>query len=137
MSPYQTLLVETSEGVTLIRLNRPEALNAFNNQLMDDLTAALAVAEAQKVQDTAKSFQVRRVAEAGAIAGQFQHQIAAWEAAPTVYPQRVYLQTFAKSVGKSRKYIIATTNANEMVQLNLEDKIREDLLSNLEIQPKK
>ncbi len=46
MSPYQTLLVETTEGVTLIRLNRPEALNAFNNQLMDDLTAALAVAEA-------------------------------------------------------------------------------------------
>jgi enoyl-CoA hydratase/carnithine racemase len=40
-------LVETTEGVTLIRLNRPEALNAFNNQLMDDLTAALAVAEAE------------------------------------------------------------------------------------------
>ncbi len=46
MSPYQTLLVDIDEGVTLIRLNRPEALNAFNNQLMDDLTAALAVAEA-------------------------------------------------------------------------------------------
>ena len=46
MTTYQTLLVETAEGVTLIRLNRPEALNAFNNQLMDDLTAALAVAEA-------------------------------------------------------------------------------------------
>jgi enoyl-CoA hydratase/carnithine racemase len=47
MTTYQTLLVETAEGVTLIRLNRPEALNAFNNQLMDDLTAALAVAEAE------------------------------------------------------------------------------------------
>ena len=47
MTTYQTLLVETTEGVTLIRLNRPEALNAFNNQLMDDLTAALAVAEAE------------------------------------------------------------------------------------------
>ena len=46
MTTYQTLLVDTTEGVTLIRLNRPEALNAFNNQLMDDLTAALAVAEA-------------------------------------------------------------------------------------------
>ena len=46
MTTYQTLLVETTEGVTLIRLNRPEALNAFNNQLMDDLTASLAVAEA-------------------------------------------------------------------------------------------
>ncbi len=46
MTTYQTLLVETADGVTLIRLNRPEALNAFNNQLMDDLTTALAVAEA-------------------------------------------------------------------------------------------
>ena len=46
MTTYQTLLVETADGVTLIRLNRPEALNAFNNQLMDDLTAALTVAEA-------------------------------------------------------------------------------------------
>ena len=46
MTTYQTLLVETTEGVTLIRVNRPEALNAFNNQLVDDLTAALAVAEA-------------------------------------------------------------------------------------------
>ncbi len=99
-------------------------------------TNALAAAEAQKVQDTARSFEVRRVAEAGAIAGQFQHQMAAFEAAPTVYPQRIYLQTYGKAIAKSRKYIVATTNAHEMIQLNLEDKIREDLL-NLEIPQKK
>jgi enoyl-CoA hydratase/carnithine racemase len=45
---YQTLIVETGEGVSLIRLNRPEAMNAFNNQLMDELTAALDTAEADK-----------------------------------------------------------------------------------------
>ncbi len=99
--------------------------------------SALAVAEAQKVMDAARSFEVRRVSEAGAIAGQFQHQIAAFEAAPTVYPQRIYLQTFAKAIAKSRKYIIATTNSNEMIQLNLEDKIRDDLLNSLEIPQKK
>ena len=44
--PYETLIVETADAVTLIRLNRPAALNAFNNQLMDDLTAALNAAEA-------------------------------------------------------------------------------------------
>ncbi|MDO9222180.1 MAG: enoyl-CoA hydratase [Caulobacter sp.] len=39
---YQTLIVETpSEGVTLIRLNRPEALNALNSQLLDELGQAL------------------------------------------------------------------------------------------------
>ncbi len=98
---------------------------------------ALATAEAQKVMDAARSFEVRRVSEAGAIAGQFQHQIAAFQAAPTVYPQRIYLQTFAKAISKSRKYIIATTNANEMIQLNLEDKIRDDILNSLEIPQKK
>jgi enoyl-CoA hydratase len=43
---YETLLVENDEGVTLIRLNRPQALNALNGQLMDEMTAALDVAEA-------------------------------------------------------------------------------------------
>ncbi len=31
---YETLIVETTDGVTLIRLNRPEALNARNSQLL-------------------------------------------------------------------------------------------------------
>ena len=34
---YETLIVETADGVTLIRLNRPEALNALCDQLMDEL----------------------------------------------------------------------------------------------------
>ncbi len=43
---YETLIVETCDAVALIRLNRPGSLNAFNDQLMDDLTAALDAAEA-------------------------------------------------------------------------------------------
>ena len=43
---YETLIVETNGAVTLIRLNRPEALNALNDQLMSELTAALDAAEA-------------------------------------------------------------------------------------------
>jgi len=39
---YETLIVETpADGVTLIRLNRPEALNALNSQLLGDLSNAL------------------------------------------------------------------------------------------------
>jgi enoyl-CoA hydratase len=43
---YETLIVETADAVTVIRLNRPAALNALNGQLMDELTAALDAAEA-------------------------------------------------------------------------------------------
>jgi enoyl-CoA hydratase len=43
---YETLIVETHDAVRLIRLNRPEALNALNGQLMDEMTAALDEAEA-------------------------------------------------------------------------------------------
>jgi enoyl-CoA hydratase len=43
---YETLIVETADGVALIRFNRPDALNAFNDQLMNELTAALDAAEA-------------------------------------------------------------------------------------------
>jgi len=43
---FETLVVETNESVTLIRLNRPSALNALNSELMDELKAALDAAEA-------------------------------------------------------------------------------------------
>jgi enoyl-CoA hydratase/carnithine racemase len=43
---YENLIVETADAVTLIRLNRPAALNALNAALMDELTAALDLAEA-------------------------------------------------------------------------------------------
>ena len=45
---YETLIVETADAVTLIRLNRPEALNALNQRLADELTAALEAAEADE-----------------------------------------------------------------------------------------
>ena len=38
---YQTLLTEAEDGVAVITLNRPDAMNAFNSQLMDELSDAL------------------------------------------------------------------------------------------------
>ena len=46
---FETLIVETpSDGVTLIRLNRPQALNALNSTLLTELSAALDAAEADE-----------------------------------------------------------------------------------------
>lgn len=38
---FETILVETHGPVGLVRLNRPKALNALNNQLMTELASAL------------------------------------------------------------------------------------------------
>jgi enoyl-CoA hydratase/carnithine racemase len=43
---YETLIVEAHGAVLLIRLNRPQALNALNDQLANELTTALLEAEA-------------------------------------------------------------------------------------------
>jgi len=42
---YATLIVEIEDYVTLIRLNRPDAMNALNSTLMRELAAAVTAAE--------------------------------------------------------------------------------------------
>ncbi|MDO6456938.1 enoyl-CoA hydratase [Celeribacter halophilus] len=42
---YKTLLIETKDNVELIRLNRPEALNALNSELLSELADALSKAD--------------------------------------------------------------------------------------------
>ncbi|HVI31706.1 enoyl-CoA hydratase [Phenylobacterium sp.] len=43
---YETLIVEVKDGVSLVRLNRPDALNALNSILLGELAQALDAAEA-------------------------------------------------------------------------------------------
>ncbi len=38
---YEHIIVETRDRVGLVRMNRPKALNALNDGLMDELGAAL------------------------------------------------------------------------------------------------
>ncbi|MFM6931913.1 MAG: enoyl-CoA hydratase-related protein [Novosphingobium sp.] len=47
---YETILTEQRGAVTLITINRPQALNALNSQVLDDLIAAFAAFEADPSQ---------------------------------------------------------------------------------------
>lgn len=43
---YQTLIVEVEDKIALVRLNRPEAMNALNGQLIGELADALGALDA-------------------------------------------------------------------------------------------
>lgn len=82
---------------------------------------------AQKVTE-ARAYGTRTVAAAEASAQRFLNQILADQASPRVYRVRTYLDSFADAVAKTRTYVLATTNTYGVVTLNLEDKLRKDLL---------
>ena len=50
---YETLIVEQKGAVTLITLNRPQALNALNSTVLAELIAAFAAFEADTSQGCA------------------------------------------------------------------------------------
>ena len=47
---YSTILVERLDAVTLITLNRPQALNALNSEVLEELVAAFAAYQADPAQ---------------------------------------------------------------------------------------
>jgi enoyl-CoA hydratase len=53
MAEYENILVEQRGGVTLMTLNRPQALNALNSQVLAELIDAFAKFEADKSQGCA------------------------------------------------------------------------------------
>ena len=95
-----------------------------------DKAAMVPMAEAHAVQKVtdAESYRIRKVTDAAATAARFTNQITAFSASPRVFAQRVYLDTLGRAISSTRKYIIVTTNTHDIVNLNLEDKVRVDLL---------
>lgn len=92
-------------------------------------TNALAIAEATRRKLTASAASTNKIAAALATESLFTNQMAAFKASPEVYAQRSYLQTLAKNSSDARKFVVAVSNANEVLMLNMEDKIRDDLLN--------
>ena len=84
----------------------------------------------------AGSDRLSKLATVMAEATLFTNQIAAHAVAPAAYARRAYLETVARSVASARKYIITTTNTEDVIQLNLEDKLRPDLLD-IQVPPKR
>ncbi len=91
-------------------------------------TNALATARAYRTVREAESERDRTKAFALARAASFTNQIPAYRAAPSVYTERAYVQALARNGGNTRKYVLATSNTEDVILFNLEDKLRTDLL---------
>jgi membrane protease subunit HflK len=92
-------------------------------------TNAMAAAQAVTVVNRAEAERTLRETGAAAQAGLFTNQIPAFEAAPSVYAQRVYLQAFARATANARKYLLLATNTHDVIQFDLQDSIARDLLN--------
>jgi membrane protease subunit HflK len=86
-------------------------------------TNAVARALAFKQERQAESDRVALLANSAAQISVFTNQLKAFQAAPSVYAERAYLRTIARAGSGPRKYVIATTNTTDIIQMNLEDKI--------------
>ncbi|MGB0578218.1 MAG: protease modulator HflK, partial [Limisphaerales bacterium] len=86
-------------------------------------TVPAANAQAIETVENAKATKISRVTSAAAESGQFNNQVKAFSAAPEVYKRRLYLKTVAESLRGARKYIIGTTNTQEIIYLKLDDAI--------------
>ncbi|MEM8937110.1 MAG: enoyl-CoA hydratase [Pseudomonadota bacterium] len=97
----ECILTETDDGVGVITLNRPEAMNAFNKQLMDELTSAIQAFEA----DDAIGCLVITGSEKAFAAGADVKEMAAFGYADT------FLEDFVSSnweeAARARKPVIA------------------------------
>lgn len=91
-------------------------------------TNALSIAQAVTITNRATAERTGREISALAQAALFTNQIPAFEAAPSVYAQRAYLRTFVQSTANARKYILLTTNTEDVIQFDLQDSAARDLL---------
>ena len=88
----------------------------------------LAKARAEKTIHDAESYRFQTVPAAIAQAAQFTNQVAAFKAAPKVYTARSYFQTLARGASAARKYVLMSTNTQDSITINLEDKLYKDIL---------
>jgi HflK protein len=88
-----------------------------------------AIAEATNIISKTNDVGLAKIKVAEAEAGQFKKQLTAYQSAPRVYQQRAYLETLVSATREARKYVLGVTNTQDVIWLNLEDKIRPDLLN--------
>lgn len=92
------------------------------------VTNALASAQATVITNTAEANRLNLELVTTARAAAFTNQLPAYLAAPSVYKQRLYAQTFPRAVAGARKYILVATNTDNVIMLDLQHNATDDMI---------
>jgi modulator of FtsH protease HflK len=104
------------------------------------IIAAEADAVRTNTQAAAMAFSLTNAAEAARInleltatarAAAFTNQLPAFNAAPSVYQQRLYAQVFPRAVANARKYVLLATNTEEVISFDLQKRPEDDYINQL------
>jgi regulator of protease activity HflC (stomatin/prohibitin superfamily) len=120
-------VAESYEKVIVAQLNAET--NRLAALMYDASKVPLAEAFAVESITKAKSDSTNKVAIAKAEAKRFANQIAAFESAPSVYKTRMKLESFKEASKGSRKYILSDPANRDVINLELQDQLRQDLLN--------
>ncbi|MDX1953864.1 MAG: protease modulator HflK [Verrucomicrobiota bacterium] len=123
------------ESVIAVRQENEAKLRTAEGYAARNLSLSRAVA--QRLIHEAQSYKNRKISGAQAQAAQYANQVMAYKASPEVFMQRAYLNAFSVGSTNSRKYVITSTNTDEVITLNLEDKVRRELLDTIAVPPPK
>ncbi len=92
-------------------------------------------AEAANIIADAEVYRLSEQAKGVAAVGRFPNQVIAYQASPEVFRQRSYLDTLGRAIAPARKYVIGVTNTTDTIIMNLEDKVRMDILDDVALPP--
>jgi modulator of FtsH protease HflK len=95
------------------------------------LTNTLAAARAFALTNAAEAARINLELTATARAAAFTNQLPAFNAAPSVYQQRVYAQAFPRAVANARKYVLLATNTTDVIQFDLQKRPEDDYINQL------
>lgn len=88
-----------------------------------------AQAEASRLSDQAFARKLSILSEARGRAAAFEDRLKAYGASPGVYLSRSHMEALARGMAGVRKFLVLTTNRASQVEINLEQKINQDLLN--------
>lgn len=92
-------------------------------------TNVLADAQAFTLTNSAEAARIGIELTATARAAAFTNQLPAFNAAPSVYLQRAYLQAFAQATAKATKYVLLATNTSDVIQFDLQRRIGDEYVN--------